>query len=257
MFICKFCNKEYDSKNAHTNHVIRCGKNPERLIQIPPEYASIVYNNNTVCCVECKLEMSYKQLTNHYQSLSCKKPSRPVRITEQCIYCNRVPKMNMESHYKICRKVKRPKVWDEESRAKHSASMKDAVKRNPDSYTKNNICGRVKQVEYNGVMLKGTWEVKTAMWLDGIGEQWQAEVNPQKYIWNRSEHLYFPDFYLPDKDIYIEVKGYKTDRDEAKWSQFTKKLVIIDKRTVHILNDLTIEDVLHQFLYFRDLSSIG
>ena len=40
-----------------------------------------------------------------------------------------------------------------------------------------------------------------------------------------SQRYYTPDFYLPDEDIYIEIKGYKTIKDEAKWSQFP-----IDKR---------------------------
>lgn len=34
-------------------------------------------------------------------------------------------------------------------------------------------------------------------------------------------------FYLINEDLYIEIKGYETSKDEAKWSQFSKKLKII------------------------------
>jgi hypothetical protein len=42
-------------------------------------------------------------------------------------------------------------------------------------------------------------------------------------------HRYFPDFYLPETEEYIEIKGYKTERDEAKWKYFPKdkKLTIL------------------------------
>jgi hypothetical protein len=40
-----------------------------------------------------------------------------------------------------------------------------------------------------------------------------------------------PDFYLIESDTYVEVKGYKTEKDEAKWNQFPKhrKLKILMK----------------------------
>ena len=49
-----------------------------------------------------------------------------------------------------------------------------------------------------------------------------------KYEWN-GIRTYFPDFYLPDKNIYVEVKGYKTERDAAKWDQFPEQLLKILK----------------------------
>jgi PAB1-binding protein PBP1 len=40
---------------------------------------------------------------------------------------------------------------------------------------------------------------------------------------------YTPDFYLTESDEYIEIKGYKTEKDKAKWSQFpkNKKLIVL------------------------------
>jgi len=37
-------------------------------------------------------------------------------------------------------------------------------------------------------------------------------------------------------EIYIEVKGYQTPKDDAKWKQFPKKLLIVKKKEIENLN---------------------
>lgn len=159
-----------------------------------------------------------------------------------------VPVVSEETKQKI-RESNLGKVWSEDKRSKHSAVMKKVVAKNPDSYSKNNVVGRVKNIEYNGHILKGSWELATAQWLDSLGILWESEVNPQLYFWNGSEHLYFPDFYLPDENIYLEVKGYKRDRDEAKWSSFVGNLVIIDKNVIHQLSKFTVNGLVKTCSY--------
>ena len=51
------------------------------------------------------------------------------------------------------------------------------------------------------------------------------------YNWN-GDRTYFPDFYLPELSEYVEVKGYKTERDVAKWQQFPNKLRLILKEDI-------------------------
>lgn len=53
-------------------------------------------------------------------------------------------------------------------------------------------------------------------------------------------------------NVYIEVKGYKTKRDEAKWSQFLGVLLIIDKTNIKKLENLEIEHVLENFKYGQE-----
>ena len=48
-------------------------------------------------------------------------------------------------------------------------------------------------------------------------------------------HLYFPDFYLPKYKLYIEVKGYETKRDRAKWKNFPKKLLILKNNEIKLI----------------------
>ena len=70
----------------------------------------------------------------------------------------------------------------------------------------------------NEVIMDSSWEAKLAVLLDRL------EIK-----WDRGDHLvleyrtprgrkrkYIPDFYLPDYDIYVEVKGYWTDAAKLK-----------------------------------------
>ena len=123
---------------------------------------------------------------------------------------------------------------DPEYRRRHSESMKKAVLRNPDSYTASNVCGRVKVEEYNGEKFHGKWEVEVAKWFDSNQIKWERKVPPVNYFWNDSWHLYFPDFYLPEHDVYIEVKGYETERDLAKWSALPNLIVLKSKQIKEI-----------------------
>ena len=72
-------------------------------------------------------------------------------------------------------------------------------------------------VEGVTVSMDSTWEVACAKRLDDLGIRWIRNPSLKlKYTTRgRRQRNYIPDFYLPDLDIYIEVKGYWTDR--AKW----------------------------------------
>jgi hypothetical protein len=122
------------------------------------------------------------------------------------------------------------RVWTEEMRKKHSESMKKAVETNPESYTSSNR-GRVKQITYDGIKFQGTWELEYYKWSISNNIKIERCEESFSYEW-KGIRKYFPDFYHPDLDLYVEVKGYETDRDRAKWSQFPKKLSIIKEKDI-------------------------
>jgi hypothetical protein len=136
---------------------------------------------------------------------------------------------------RIAGKITNEIYWTDEKRKEHSIRMKEKVRSNPESYSSSNVSGRVKLYEYNGAKLKGTWELIIAKLLDEQQIKWTNKVTPIEYYWNDSWHLYFPDFYLIELDKYIEVKGYKRDRDEVKWSFVKKPLVLIQKNEIKAL----------------------
>ena len=143
--------------------------------------------------------------------------------------------MSDETKKKISEASKK-QVWSEDRKKLHSERMKQAVANNPDSYSSGNR-GRVKRIEFDGKSFQGKWELYFYQWclrnnikIDKCNEWFE-------YDWNGTRK-YFPDFILLDHECYVEVKGYKTDRDEAKWSQFKKKLLIVEKNDIpKLLND--------------------
>lgn len=89
-------------------------------------------------------------------------------------------------------------------------------------------CPHAKGECYNGIYMRSTWEVKIAEMFDAENIVWQYE--PHRFTF---EHFsYTPDFYLPDYDLYIEVKGWigrnLKDADRIKAFEEEHKLLLID-----------------------------
>lgn len=62
-------------------------------------------------------------------------------------------------------------------------------------------------IEYNGIMLDSSWELELAKRLDYLQISW---IRPLPIQWRDSEnqtHKYFPDFYLPAYDLYLDPKN--------------------------------------------------
>lgn len=116
----------------------------------------------------------------------------------------------------------------EEQRKKLSEAMKKRIAENPHLFMNGNR-GKVRQIEIDGIRLHGSWELKFYIWAKRIGLEIQRAPRGFPYIWN-GERTYFPDFYLPSHDIYVEIKGYEKERDRAKWSQFPERLLVLRKR---------------------------
>lgn len=118
----------------------------------------------------------------------------------------------------------------EENRKKQSESMKKAVEKYPESYTSSNR-GRTKQIIVDGIKFQGKWELEFYQYCKDNNIQIERSNEWFEYEWN-GIRKYFPDFYLVEKDLYVEVKGYETDRDRAKWSAFPKQLKVIRKEDI-------------------------
>lgn len=138
--------------------------------------------------------------------------------------------MTVETREKI-RSASKAQVWTAERRNNHQIAMRRAVLEHPEAYNSSNR-GRTKQVIVDGIKLQGQWEVDFYLWAKENGLNPQRPVTAFKYVWN-GERWYYPDFYIPSKDLYVEVKGYETDRDRAKWDQFPHKLSVIKAQEIH------------------------
>ena len=202
---CKKCITNTGSLKAHEKY---CHLNPNKKVRISN---FINYNN------KLKNGEIVKKYSNQYDKATFL--GEKITMSEST--------KNKLSNAKI------GKLWNKEQKILHSIKMKNVVKSNPESYTKNNVVGRVKNIEYKGVKLKGSWELLFAQWLDKNSIEWKHEAKAFEYEWNGSR-LYFPDFYLPQLDLYVEVKGYETERDRQKWKVVPNLLVIKKKEIEQI-----------------------
>lgn len=62
-------------------------------------------------------------------------------------------------------------------------------------------------IKYKDVWLDSTWELVLAQRLDELTIRW---IRPDPIPWTDSlgvDHNYFPDFYLPDFDLFLDPKN--------------------------------------------------
>ena len=130
----------------------------------------------------------------------------------------------------------------------HTTQTKNLIRQKIIARYKNgwqSTAGRTKKIKYSSsvagnVLVDGSWELAVAKYLDAIQVQWTRNITrfPYYNIITDKAATYCPDFYVEDWDIYIEVKGYQTDLDLCKWSQFPKKLLVWKKKELKTLGIL-------------------
>lgn len=116
--------------------------------------------------------------------------------------------------------------WSEERKARHSLRMSEVVKTKPESYSVNRMVGR-KKIEIDGFKLDSDWELKFYNWAKQSNIKLSRVSTPFPYNFEGKTRSYFPDFYLPELGIYVEVKGYLSPRCKAKIEQFPNRIVTI------------------------------
>ena len=93
----------------------------------------------------------------------------------------------------------------------------------------NKNISRAKKIKYKNFYLRGNWELSTAKYLTKNHIKWQYE--PKTFKFNKFR--YTPDFYLPEFNLYIEVKGHWYDNSKRKYLNFKKKfknIILFNKK---------------------------
>lgn len=63
-----------------------------------------------------------------------------------------------------------------------------------------------KRYKYNNISYRSTWEVAVAKILDELNIKYEYEKHRFEYYKDNVKHIYIPDFYLCDFEIFLEVK---------------------------------------------------
>jgi hypothetical protein len=105
------------------------------------------------------------------------------------------------------------------------------------------IAGRCPKYDYESpiagkIKVDGSWELEFCRFADEKKLNWKR--NKKRFPYTRPDgktSTYQPDFYVEELNSYIEVKGYETDLDIAKWKQFPEKLIILRKKEIGGLDE--------------------
>lgn len=219
MLNCKFCNRECKNNNSLVQHQIRCNKNDNK-IEVKSNF--IEYNK------KIKNNEITKEYTNQFSKAKKLNLAKPI--------------VSDETKKKLSIAAKK-QIWSKERKERHSIVMTEAAKIHSDSYSANNVCGRTKLFEIydsygNLTKVNGSWELLVANYLSDHNIKWTNQINELFiYPFKGKDRRYYPDFYLPDYDKYIEVKGYERERDKIKWSYFTKALIIIKLNEINLIKN--------------------
>lgn len=205
--ICEFCKKQCKSRTSLIAHTVYCKSNPQKRT-MKPSYG-----------------MLGKKGSNHFSK--ARRLGLPDPITTE------ITKQKISDAAKISNK----NYWARAGiKEKHSRIMKEVFKNNPESYLYAKR-GRTKIYEVDGIKLQGTWEVAFYNYCKFYNITITKNHGRFLYTYENKEYGYYPDFYLKDLDVYVEVKGVTMPKDLAKWKCFPKKLIVITSKEIQYIRD--------------------
>lgn len=145
------------------------------------------------------------------------------------IYCNREC---LKKDYVI-----RNKSWtnDEEN------ILTEGYKKNTPMKNQSNPYSRAKggkRKDLDNIYFRSSWEANIARYYNYLGIKWEYE--PKTFVFKnitRGSVSYTPDFYIPEEDKWIEVKGWMDSKSKTKLRRFKdqypeeySKLVLIQEK---------------------------
>lgn len=198
MFECKFCGKSCKNLNSKAQHEIRCSENPNRKVVDTSKFTTrgrTAWNKGLTKETSPQIQ---KQVISYRSN------------RDQGLHKDTTGANNSMS---------KPGA-----RANLSKAMKKVYSINPPK-----AAGRGKHGKYQGIQCDSTWELAFLVYAIDHGYNIQRNTKRFGYMWDGSEHSYFPDFYMPDSDTYIEIKGHEDEKAREKHRQFKDNLIVLKK----------------------------
>ena len=207
---------------------------------------------NNLICKHCN------ELKKSKRSLSAHQPICPKNINR--VYINGMTGKKGTNHFKKAKELGLPvpSTWNKgrtDLPPRKPISDETRQKMSSAKLIKNNG-GRCKWYEIDGQKVQGTWELSIAKILNLLNIKWQKVTSSlHSFEYNFSDdgaiHLYIPDFYLPEYNIYLEIKGYWWGRSYEKMQIVKNRykdttFIIIDKIIYNdiIKNNISIKNII-------------
>ena len=126
------------------------------------------------------------------------------------------------------------------SHNKHSEETKEKIRKQKLELCAKqgtNLCGKGLRGYYKGYYCQSSWELAYVVYSLEHNVKFVRNKKGFTYKLDGLQRTYFPDFYIPSTDTYIEIKGYYDSKTKEKEKQFNGKLVIYKKEEMKpILN---------------------
>lgn len=232
IFKCNFCSKEWNTSRSFNNHILRCKLNIDRDVKLLGSGRPVIRPTKLVGppsptnCEFCNKFYPYGTSTPAFNNHVKRCPKNPNKFRENLTPAGKQKMLDALSNSNA--------RWNNpEIREKHSLKMRDVASKNPDSYSQRNI-NRAKKIIYNDIHFDSSWEVDFYKWCEKNNITCNRNTIGFQYEYNGSR-TYYPDFYLPTYNVYVEVKGQETEKDIAKWRNFPEKLLKIKKKEIDLI----------------------
>jgi hypothetical protein len=109
------------------------------------------------------------------------------------------------------------------------AKSRAAIKRKLDEFDGKVVPGKKNKKSYIGkrkdlgISCRSAWEANTLRYFTYIGKSWMYEAKIFPFLEERRGAIsYLPDIYLPEEDIWIEVKGFLEPKGRSAIKKFRK-----------------------------------
>jgi hypothetical protein len=194
---CIFCDREITNKGSLISHQKTCKLNPNRVIR---KSNFEIYNQKVKDGI-------IKKPVNQWDKT--RKKGVDYILTD-------------EIKKKIGLKHKGKKISNEQKEKLSLARSKNLEELGVGGF-KNIKWYKVSNINNEKFIVRGTWELKVANILNENKIIWKRKIYISYVDNNGVKKTYTPDFYLPDFNRYLEIKGYFSDEDKIKLNLVTSQ----------------------------------
>ncbi len=250
------CGKQYEKQSSLNSHARFCDKYVKTIKHV----SKYKINENLYIC-ECLKEFNNHQALNGHFCfcLIHRNGELPavskIGIKGQMTGWNNftdddISKIKIKSGETSKVKIKSGEIIPHFRGKKHTIESKEKMSLSRQNVLENNESHCKWYSIFNGekeIKVQGTWERDIAIYLTECNIKWE-----RKQIVYLEYKRYTPDFYLPEYNIYLEIKGWWREYDILKTKNVLKEhninLLLIDSLKIlkdFINNKITLKDLIH------------
>lgn len=193
-YICNVCNNVFLGEKSYRDHKSKCTTK------------NIAKANGWDCTICGSNFRTRKLLQEHRKVHAGKKAQVHTKINFKCCFCEQ-EFFNKNVEYKT-QHQNHCKMNPNAVKYKSHPHTEEEKKHLSECAKRNNFGGwhTSKSSDYNGIKLDSSYELILAQDLDKNNIKWERP-KPLLYKLNGEEHRYYPDFFLPDYNVFVDTKN--------------------------------------------------